>query len=537
MKLKDILLATLVIAGSFTACTSEIPVDGPEGGEYTGDISVAFAVGDVTTKATTDDKYENATDAEIQINNYFVALFGEDGSLIGGKNTDEPVASNNATVFDGKKYYTTTFNNISSKQHSTVTAIVIANYKGKRNSQGVPLDFSSCKTKSDFGDVLESANFETVNSLIKVGTGSTTLTANIKGKIEVPLTQLTARFDFKEVIVGEMPKSKAMAQDVGKATYTYLGKGAVEQEILNILQAGIPNSSEVIWEPKTQTYDGWFNEGDWPAMHYTNWEKNLIYGGYFNVHNTDYFWIRVGTYHRNAYYQERAILVKKEYTEIREALTNRVLTRATTSDNQKYFTVTNITYFGTNLKSDLAIFDNKKLQNTKNDGYKGTGNLSGKALSFYSYEGTLPLKLSISGYISDHQDEGGEGEVDPTPTPETKTYKVTEYGYILQERGTNGWGTEIPSSEDLATMGSKFVSVQKEEQEVSTKALASGSTTKAGSTPESKTYTLELPGSYIKGNCYEITGYVTAYGFELGVKVAPWTERKVDVGFDSDKYK
>lgn len=538
-----------VLASAFTACVNEIPVDGPDSGRP-GELSIVFAVGDAQTRATSasEGNYEYATDKEVQINNFHVALFdATSDAVIKSEDVTAPGQNleNEEDWRGGKKTYKVSFTDISVKDHPSVYAIVIANYNNKFDQAGETIDFSACENLTDYNKVVkETAAFSDATLLMKVGkSASTSISLGKTNEVIVPLTQLTARIDFKGVVVGEEP-TKALSTKAGEvtststATYGYLGKGAVtDNNILTALQKQIRSvASDVTWEPKTgQEKDG--------KISYTNWQDNeLIYGGYYNVYRSDYSY-SFPFYYRKAYYQSRAILVSKTYTETRTASTTKSSLATKVGGSAKQFIVENVVYSGFNTQSDLAIFDNKKVENSQCVPYAGTDKKheGNTPFSFYTYErpksSSSPVTLSITGYFAE---DGGSVDPEPDPDPDpveptTETYSVTEYGYIIQSRG-NGWPEEEPTSGDLAAQANDFVMVTKVEEKIETKSSTKGMATKAKS--PSRTYTLELGQYYfIKGNCYSLTGYITAIGFELQVKMKPWTPCEVEVGYDSDKYK
>lgn len=538
-----------VLASAFTACVNEIPVGGPDSGRP-GELSIVFAVGDAQTRATSasEGNYEYATDKEVQINNFHVALFdATSDAVIKSEDVTAPGQNleNEEDWRGGKKTYKVSFTDISVKDHPSVYAIVIANYNNKFDQAGETIDFSACENLTDYNKVVkETAAFSDATLLMKVGkSASTSISLGKTNEVIVPLTQLTARIDFKGVVVGEEP-TKALSTKAGEvtststATYGYLGKGAVtDNNILTTLQNKIESvASDVTWTPKTgQEYDGksLYVPG---VKYYTNWQDNtLIYGGYFSVDMSEYSF-SIPSY-RKAYYQSRAILVSKTYTETRTASTTKSSLATKAGGSAKQFIVENVVYSGFNTQSDLAIFDNTKVENSVCVPYTGTDKKheGNTPFSFYTYErpksSSSPVTLSITGYFAE---DGGSVDPEPDPDPDpveptTETYSVTEYGYIIQSRG-NGWPEEEPTSGDLAAQANDFVMVTKVEEKIVTKSSTKGMATKAKS--PSRTYTLEL-GQYdfIKGNCYSLTGYVKQTGLEWVIEKLPWEEKPVDVHF------
>lgn len=537
----------LVVAGGFTACVNEMPVEGPDGGQL-GELSIVFAVGDIQTKAA--DGYTYATDEEVHINDFHVALFdATSNARIGDKDILTSDASSYVTTEEqNKKAYQVSFSDISAKEHPSVYAVVIANYKDKDKS----LDFSSCGKFDDYKKVVnETSAFSDTTKLMKVGkSADTPISVGGANRIIVPLTQLTARIDFKGVNIGDEP-TKALATKAGEyevtgtspEEYLYLGKDVVATDILAKLQTAIKDvAPDATWEPhaagrETSSYDEGGN--GWQFYYYKEWEDVSLYGGYYGEYNDkdNEYRIFIGLGYSNyavpTYYQSRAILVSKTYTETRIVSATKSFL-PTKSAGEKQFVVENVIYSGFNIQSDVAIFDNTKRENGKCVSYTGTDKKheGNDPFSFYTYERSAssdhPITLTITGHFTE---EGGSTEPPVDPDPTTETWKVTEYGYIIQSRG-DGWPAVEPTPEELAKDGGSFVSVTKEEQKVESKAQTSSYKPATKADSPSQTYTLAL-GQYdfIKGNCYSLTGYVKESNLEWVIEKTPWTVKDVNVNF------
>lgn len=551
----------LVVAGGFTACVNEMPVEGPDGGQP-GELSIVFAVGDIQTKAA--EGYTYATDKEVQVNDFHVALFdATSNARIGDKDILTSDASSYVTTEENdKKAYQVSFSDISTTEHPSVYAVVIANYKDKS------LDFSSCTTFDSYKKVVdETSAFSDTTKLMKVGKSTNTrISVGVANKIVVPLTQLTARIDFKGVTVGDEP-TKALATKAGdyevteisEFSYKYLTDMEISDDaILNLLKSKIEKevSEDVTWTPlQSKDNVAYYSDtktGDlrWKTIssYYKSWEYLSVKGGYFSAlydeskkkvfRNEDVImeWCTYIDYEVPAYYQQRAILVSKTYTETRTISATKS-SLPTKSAGEKQFVVENVIYSGFNTRSDVAIFDNTQIQNGKCVSYAGAekkheGN---DPFSFYTYERPAngdnpPITLTITGHFTE---DGGSTEppVDPDPDPTTETWQVTEYGYMIQSRG-NGWPEGEPTPEELAEEGSSFVLVTKEEQKVESKTQSSSSKPATKANSPSQTYTLAL-GQYdfIKGNCYSLTGYVKESNLEWVIEKTPWEVKDVNVNF------
>lgn len=554
-----------VLASAFTACVNEMPVDGPDGGQP-GELSIVFAVGDAQTKATSasEGNYVYATDKEVKVNNVHVALFNATShARIKSSNVFDEASGE---WVDDKKTYRTTFTDISVKDNPSVYAVVIANYGGKSNPSDEAIDFSSCENFDAYKKVVqESAGFADTTQLMKVGKSvNTNIAVDAVNKVVVPLTQLTARIDFKGVIVGDEPATKALSTKAGEvietseASYEYLLDTEItDNDLLTSLITSIDNkisSSDLTWTPlqtkeenayRTNKVTGGFK---WQTKYsyYKLWESLLVKGAYYSgqydesrkveVRNDDVIkdWCTYIDYEVPTYYQNRAILVSKTYTETRTVASSTYSLSTKSGSDGKQFVVENVVYSGFNTQSDIAIFDNGKVENTACVPYTGRDNKheGNTPFSFYTYErpasSDKPITLSITGYLTT---DGGSTEppVEPDPDPTTETWKVTEYGYMIQSRGS-GWPANEPTPDELAAKASDFVSVEKVEEKITGETKSSSPVTKA--TSASKTYTLELSQyDFIKGNCYSLTGYVKESNLEWLIEKQPWQEKNVKVSF------
>lgn len=389
---------------------------------------------------------------------------------------------------------------------------------------------------------------------MKVGKSvNTTIAVDAVNKVVVPLTQLTARIDFKGVIVGDEPATKALSTKAGEvietseASYGYLGKGAVtDNSILTALKDQIKSvAPEVTWEPHARGVESSFYDQKrdeywyyyW-YYYYRDWEAVSIYGGYYEEYNDKVKQYRIevkpeySNYGVPTYYQNRAILVSKTYTETRTVASSTYSLSTKSGSDGKQFVVEKVVYSGFNTQSDIAIFDNGKVENTACVPYTGRDNKheGNTPFSFYTYERPAgldkPITLSITGYLTT---DGGSTEPPVEPEPTTETWKVTEYGYMIQSRGS-GWPANEPTPDELAAKASDFVSVEKVEEKITGETKSSSPVTKA--TSASKTYTLELSQyDFIKGNCYSLTGYVKESNLEWLIEKQPWQEKDVNVNF------
>lgn len=464
-----------------TACTSEIPGDTPEIVKNS-ELSVVFAVNAPVTKASN----ENipASEAEKTISDFHVAIFDNAGKRIDYKDLNIEDGSEDLTsvAYQEKAAYKVRFANLSI-ENSPVFAIVIANAKDYTTA-----NFSNYTTyenylaagENRFAPIVQTTAFD-AGKLVKFGKSDpVTLTvANSPITIPVPLTQLTLRVDFEGVSI----KTKALNTRAAGQTIEYdvIGANNVSKDVLSAIKKQIGDLNGLTWNPKTGSeYDGgWLLES-----YYTQWETNLFDAGYYNPQQSEYQTVDWFKAERNAYYRNRVLIVTKT-------------TKSESEGEAGYelFRPTAVSYSGINTKSDIAIFNNKSVENSQ----QGLSNQyvalnMDKDLSFYTFENTEALTLKIEGYYE--QSSGSEGSSATT----------VQYGYLLQNRPNNGnWSDVDISAASIESQKNDIRWV-----EAPTKATKSVSIP-AGAKIE--TYYLNLNnlqnGNLVKGNIYSVTGYYT----------------------------
>lgn len=182
MKLKNILSGICLMAGLFSACTSEELIDngGTEEGKDTS-LSLVLTTGEPATKAA--EGYQYATADEIKVSNCVVALFKMNGTTVGdmiGKVESFDFDASN-TTYNNKPAYS--LNNIPAKT-GNVRILVVAN--------ATNADYTDFTTWSQFMEAsTEKALVE--NDLVKVGWLDKELVAPVASTIAVPLAQLSAK--------------------------------------------------------------------------------------------------------------------------------------------------------------------------------------------------------------------------------------------------------------------------------------------------------------------------------------------------------
>lgn len=181
----------LVVLGLFS-CTSEELIDTIEGDAS---LSVVLTVNDVATTKAGDTSI--ATEAELTINDFYVAIFNKatgakiDSKIISSTNDMTPVTAND--TYSG---YSVNFPEVHRKQKE-VFAVVVANASSIYN------ELSNIETYSELQksmNAISTGSFQAEN-LAKAGVSAAKDLTDGDQTLEVPLTQLCARIDFKEISV------------------------------------------------------------------------------------------------------------------------------------------------------------------------------------------------------------------------------------------------------------------------------------------------------------------------------------------------
>lgn len=181
----------LVVLGLFS-CTSEELIDTIEGDAS---LSVVLTVKDVATTKAGDSPI--ATQDELTINDFYVAIFNKaTGAKIDGKIISETTDVTPVTVNDTNSGYKVSFPEVHRRQ-GEVFAVVVA------NASSIYEKLSEIETYSDLQkstSAINTLSFEAAN-LAKAGVSEAKNLTDGDQTLEVPLTQLCARIDFKEISV------------------------------------------------------------------------------------------------------------------------------------------------------------------------------------------------------------------------------------------------------------------------------------------------------------------------------------------------
>lgn len=177
MNAKNIILAILMIL-SFTACSSEIEdIDNNmvsntvNSATAVTSLVISFSADELTTKNTSSAEEAEVSEAEMNINEYVIAVFE--------KQTGDRVGFATGTN-GGNNVSTQTIQNIDCKE-GDVIVYVVANAPSAK--------FSNLYKRKDF----EAATVVNPNALVKVGKQEFTLEQGKDNSLEVKLSQLTAR--------------------------------------------------------------------------------------------------------------------------------------------------------------------------------------------------------------------------------------------------------------------------------------------------------------------------------------------------------
>ena len=562
MKLKEILSGMFIVALGVTSCTSEMPVDN-QGEDGTNALSVVLSVGDQATKAIDDPaggSYGIATTKEITINDFHVAIFdGTSHRRIDKMTVKQNDSKESATVTVGDiSYpgYKVSFKNVSTKDHESVYAVVIANASDANYTA-----FDNCGTYSEYESVIiETESFDASN-LAKSGiSGKKDISGNTDIELLVPLTQLSARIDFGTAIAatkagGNEPvvvtRDSTSLWSVVTSPNDFDGwetlKGKAEEK------SGTPSFYDEGETDKTYALYAWgedasgfvaFEKRSW--LGYERWTKcetlsNTNEGLYYGVSAKDDFPNRTyKNYTRNGYFSKRILLVRKKVT------TKQITTTTTTTETpgtSAGFKVQSVSLTGVN-ENTQSVFENR---NTAHK-YKTESTVIGENTSFYTYEypsddAQKKLEITLTGYYQDGTSGSSETE---TKVDEEILSEKWVYGIWVQSRG-NGWGSVSTTPKDDSAGITWYDGEDGITQDIPLSKSVSTASDNSLRGSE-KIYTYKFNWSDLKQGGKPVTlqrGYrytldvvkVDKNDFELIVTKAPWSKQEVNVGYDSEKYK
>lgn len=198
MKIQNIILSMGVAVALFSSCSTEDLIDRPLTTEAP--VSVVFYRNAMQTKADKAENYEYATDKELNIKNYTIAVFegtvlAEDAVCIKLVSGNTAGASTTVDV-DGITVpaYSVSLTDLPADRD--LQFLLIA------NATTVPGQTYVGKRYSEFKGLVEKTGAFYEDALVKVGTVPARFTVSATAQeVKIPLTQLSARIDFGGVTV------------------------------------------------------------------------------------------------------------------------------------------------------------------------------------------------------------------------------------------------------------------------------------------------------------------------------------------------
>ena len=206
MKTKNIFLTAISALFIFAACTEEKIIDEP-GVSGKGDLVIELSPSSVITKAAAEDKgYVYATEEELNVEDCWIFVFGENEKYITSQYfsgdalseteneyVDTPVPNGGSQTY--KKGYTITLTGL---DYGTYDFWVVANPTEANDAYKSCQSLDALKEIIEGGDSYQTAFAEKADQLVKVGNKSATFNVTtVASPIQIPLTQLAARVELK----------------------------------------------------------------------------------------------------------------------------------------------------------------------------------------------------------------------------------------------------------------------------------------------------------------------------------------------------
>lgn len=198
MKIQNSLLSMGLAIALLASCSTEDIIDGPRATD--GPVSVVFYRTAMQTKADQAGNYEYATDQELNIKNYTIAVFegtvlSEDAVCIklvsgntAGASTTVDAAGNTVTAYSVSLTDLPAERNLQFLLIANATTVPSQTYVGKRYGE--------------FKRLTETTSSFQADALVKVGTAPARFEVSATPQeVKIPLTQLSARLDFGGVTV------------------------------------------------------------------------------------------------------------------------------------------------------------------------------------------------------------------------------------------------------------------------------------------------------------------------------------------------
>ena len=206
MKTKNIFLTAISALFIFAACTEEKIIDEP-GVSGKGDLVIELSPSSVITKAAAENKgYVYATEEELNVEDCWIFVFGENEKYITSQYfsgdalseteneyVDTPVPNGGSQTY--KKGYTITLTGL---DYGTYDFWVVANPTEANDAYKSCQSLDALKEIIEGGDSYQTAFAEKADQLVKVGNKSATFNVTtVASPIQIPLTQLAARVELK----------------------------------------------------------------------------------------------------------------------------------------------------------------------------------------------------------------------------------------------------------------------------------------------------------------------------------------------------
>ena len=206
MKTKNIFLTAISALFIFAACTEEKIIDEP-GVSGKGDLVIELSPSSVITKAAaTNEGYVYATEEELNVEDCWIFVFGENEKYITSQYfsgdalseteneyVDTPAPNGGSQMY--KKGYTITLTGL---DYGTYDFWVVANTTEANEAYKSCQSLDALKEIIEGGDSYQTAFAEKADQLVKVGNKSATFNlTTVASPIQIPLTQLAARVELK----------------------------------------------------------------------------------------------------------------------------------------------------------------------------------------------------------------------------------------------------------------------------------------------------------------------------------------------------
>lgn len=350
MKIQNSILSMGLAVALLSSCSTEdlidrsLTTDGP--------VSVVFYRTAMETKADKAGNYDYATDEELNIKNYTIAVFegtvlAEDAVCIklvsgttSGASTTVDAAGNTVTAYSVPLTDLPAERNLQFLLIANATTVVGSDYVGKRYSE--------------FKGLTETTSSFRADALVKVGTAPARFEVSATPQeVKIPLTQLSARLDFGGVTV-EGGNSSVSAPSTFTEQYEIQGN-------ISIKDLQIPSHS------------------DNKSTFYIGTKSSYTQGGY--GFDSPEQWYTYGISGKNWNLYRHAVFLETE-------IENR-------EETGKQFVFEMDRLEGVNFASDLTIFSTSEIENGQNTEKTVLSNPENR---FYSYENCHLRFIFIGSY-------------------------------------------------------------------------------------------------------------------------------------------